>query len=190
MGYSKSLCEKILIYLNKRHKLKNIFKIVRFGNVINSDGSVLPIFENQILKGGPVTVTSKDVTRYFMSIKNACQLVLKTIEIDKKIGIFILDMGKSYKILDIAKSMINFYLKKKRITSKPKIIFIGLQKGEKIYEELILGKNLEKTKIKNILYANEKDKNVFNYSNVVMELKELYVKNDTKRILSCLKYYA
>ena len=71
MGYSKSLCEKILIYLNKRHKLKIYLKL-RFSNVINSDGSVLPIFGNQI-KGGPVTVTSKDVTRYFMSIKNACR---------------------------------------------------------------------------------------------------------------------
>ena len=103
---------KILIYLNKKHGLKNIFKIVRFGNVINSDGSVIPIFDKQILNGGPLTVTNKDVTRYFMSIKNACQLVLHTIEIDKKIGLFILNMGKSYKILDIAKSMINFYEKK------------------------------------------------------------------------------
>ena len=114
MGYSKSICEKILIYLNKKHGLKNIFKIVRFGNVINSDGSVIPIFDKQILNGGPLTVTNKDVTRYFMSIKNACQLVLHTIEIDKKIGLFILNMGKSYKILDIAKSMINFYEKKRK----------------------------------------------------------------------------
>ena len=90
MGYTKNICEKILIFLNKKHNLKNIFKIVRFGNVINSDGSILPIFEKQILSGGPVTVTSKDVTRYFMSIKNACQLVLNTIAIDRKIGIFIL----------------------------------------------------------------------------------------------------
>ena len=108
--------------------------------MINSDGSVIPIFEKQILNGGPITVTNKDVTRYFMSIKNACQLVLHTIEIDKKIGLFILDMGKSYKILNIAKSMINFYIKKKMINKKPKIVFIGLQKGEKIYEELILEK--------------------------------------------------
>ena len=107
----------------------------------------MPIFEKQIVSGGPVTVTNKEVTRYFMSIRNACQLVLNTIVIDKKIGIFILDMGKPYKILDIVKSMINFYLEKKMITSKPKIIFIGLQKGEKINEELVLGKNLVKTKI-------------------------------------------
>ena len=157
MGYSKSFSEKVLIYLNKKNNLNNVFKIVRFGNVINSDGSVLPIFEKQILNGGPltVTVTHKDVSRYFMSIKNACQLVLNTIEIDKKIGIFILDMGKSYKILNIARSMINFYFKKNRITRKPKIVFIGLQRGEKIYEELILGKNLKKL-ISKIFYMQMK----------------------------------
>jgi len=190
MGCSKSICEKILIYLNKKHNLKNIFKIVRFGNVINSDGSVLPIFEKQILAGGPLTVTNKDVTRYFMSIKNACQLVLSTVEIDKKIGIFILDMGKSYKILNIAKSMINFYLQKKKITNKPKIIFIGLQKGEKIYEELILGKNLVKTRIKNILSANEKMNISLDYSIIVSQLRSSYVKNDIKKVLHYLKLYA
>ena len=114
MGYTKSICEKILINLNKKYNLKNFFKIVRFGNVINSDGSVLPIFEKQILNGGPLTVTNKNVSRFFMSIKNACELVLHTVEIDKKIGLFILDMGKSYKILDIAKSMIDYYLEKKK----------------------------------------------------------------------------
>lgn len=190
MGYSKSICEKIIIYLNKKHNLKNIFKIVRFGNVINSDGSVLPIFEKQILSGGPVTVTHKDVSRYFMSIKNACQLVLNTIEIDKKIGIFILDMGKSYKILNIARSMINFYFKKNRITRKPKIVFIGLQRGEKIYEELILGKNLAKTKIKNVLFANENLILLKNYSLVISKLEKAYVKNDMKKILNYLKDYA
>ena len=189
MGYSKSVCEKILIYLNEKHNLKNVFKIVRFGNVINSDGSVLPIFENQILNGGPLTVTNKDVTRYFMSIKNACQLVLHTITIDKKIGLFILDMGKSYKILNIAKSMISFYLEKKIINNKPKIIFIGLQKGEKIYEELILGKNLIKTRIKNILTANEKVKTSINYSLVVSKFNNLCNYNDKEKILYYLRKY-
>jgi FlaA1/EpsC-like NDP-sugar epimerase len=190
MGRSKSICEKVLIHLNDKHKLKNVFKIVRFGNVINSDGSVLPIFERQILNDGPVTITNKDVTRYFMSIKNACQLVLHTIEIDKKIGMFILDMGKSYKILNIAKSMINFYLKNKIIKNKPKIIFIGLQKGEKIYEELVLGKNLVKTRVKNILTANEKKNTSIDYSAVVQKLNNAYANNDQQKILNYLKDYA
>jgi FlaA1/EpsC-like NDP-sugar epimerase len=190
MGYTKSICEKILINFNKKYNLKNVFKIVRFGNVINSDGSVLPIFEKQILNGGPLTVTNKDVSRYFMSIKNACKLVLHTVEIDKKIGLFILDMGKSYKILAIAKSMINFYLKKKKIVTKPKIAFIGLQKGEKIYEELILGKNLEKTKIKNILTANEKVNSEIDYAIIVAKLKKSYIQNNDKKILYYLKKYA
>ena len=190
MGRSKSICEKVLIHLNDKHKLKNVFKIVRFGNVINSDGSVLPIFERQILNDGPVTITNKDVTRYFMSIKNACQLVLHTIEIDKKIGIFILDMGKSYKILNIAKSMINFYLKNKIIKNKPKIIFIGLQKGEKVYEELVLKKNLVKTRIKNILTANEKKNTSIDYSTVVQKLNNSYANNDQQKILDYLQDYA
>ena len=105
---------------------------------------MLPIFESQILNGGPVTVTDKNVTRYFMTIQNACQLVLNTIDIDKKIGIFILDMGKPYKILNIAKSMIEFYYEQKLITQKPKITFIGLKNGEKIFEELVLGKKFTK----------------------------------------------
>jgi UDP-N-acetyl-D-glucosamine 4,6-dehydratase len=190
MGYTKSICEKILINFNKKYNLKNVFKIVRFGNVINSDGSVLPIFEKQILNGGPLTVTNKDVSRYFMSIKNACELVLHTVEIDKKIGLFILDMGKSYKILAIAKSMINFYLKKKKLVTKPKIIFIGLQKGEKVYEELILGKNLKKTKIKNILTANEKVNSEIDYAIIVEKFKKSYIQNNDKKILYYLKKYA
>jgi len=189
MGYSKRICEKILIYLNKKNNLKNIFKIVRFGNVINSDGSVLPIFEKQILSGGPLTVTDKNVTRYFMSITNACQLVLHTIEINKKIGIFVLDMGKAYKILNIAKSMIDFYFKNKRIIKKPKIIFIGLQEGEKIYEELVLGNNLAKTKLKNILSANEIMNTKLDYSMIISKLKNAYIKNNKKNILRYIKNY-
>ena len=99
-------------------------------------------------------------------------------------------MGKSYKILNIAKAMINFYLQNKRITKKPKIIFIGLQKGEKIKEELVLGKNLEKTKIKNILFANEKIKTLNKYSTTVSKLKILYNKNDKVGISNYLKNYA
>ena len=190
MGYSKSFCEKILIYLSKKNNLNNVIKIVRFGNVINSDGSVLPIFENQILSGGPVTVTSKDVTRYFMSIKNACQLVLNTIAIDRKIGIFILEMGKPYKILDIAKSMINFYFERGKAINKPKIIFIGLQKGEKIKEELVLGKNLTKTNIKNILYANEKTSKSLNYNLILSKLNKYYFENNKKQLHIYLKKYA
>ena len=170
--------------------MKNIIKIVRFGNVINSDGSVLPIFEKQILSGGPITVTDKDVTRYFMSIRNACQLVLNTIAIDKKIGIFILEMGKPHKILDIAKSMINFYYEKRRISNKPKIIFIGLQKGEKINEELVLGKNLVKTNIKNILSANEKTNISLNYNLILSKMNKYYSENNKKKISEYLKYYA
>ena len=190
MGRSKSICEKVIIFLNKKYQLKNVFKIVRFGNVINSDGSVLPIFEKQILSGGPITVTNKNVTRYFMSIKNACQLVINTIGIDKKIGIFILDMGKPYKILDIAKSMINFYLEKRKIIDTPKIVFIGMQKGEKINEELVLGKNLVKTRIRNVLFANEKRNKVLDFTFIMPKFIKSYNQNDKEKISYYLKKYA
>ncbi len=190
MGRSKSICEKVIIFLNNKYQLKNVFKIVRFGNVINSDGSVLPIFEKQILSGGPITVTNKNVTRYFMSIKNACQLVINTIGIDKKIGIFILDMGKPYKILDIAKSMINFYLEKRKIIDTPKIVFIGMQKGEKINEELVLGKNLVKTRIRNVLFANEKRNKALDFTFIMSKFIKSYNQNDKEKISYYLKKYA
>ena len=189
MGYTKNICEKIIIFYNKKHNLNNYFKIVRFGNVINSDGSVLPIFENQILNGGPVTVTDKNATRYFMTIKNACQLVLNTIDIDKRLGIFILDMGKPHKILNIAKSMVQFYYDQKLISQKPKIIFIGLKHGEKIFEELVLGKNLHKTKIKNILFANEKNDVPNDVIQKVNNLKKYYIENNYKKAVQSLKNY-
>ena len=189
MGYTKNICEKIIIFYNKKHNLNNYFKIVRFGNVINSDGSVLPIFENQILNGGPVTVTDKNSTRYFMTIKNACQLVLNTIDIDKRLGIFILDMGKPHKILNIAKSMVQFYYDQKLISQKPKIIFIGLKHGEKIFEELVLGKNLHKTKIKNILFANEKNDVPNDVIQKVNNLKKYYIENNYKKAVQSLKNY-
>tara|TARA_B100000989_G_scaffold298523_1_gene288256 strand:- start:6365 stop:8179 length:1815 start_codon:yes stop_codon:yes gene_type:complete len=187
MGFSKNFCEKSIIYLNKKHDLKNVFSIVRFGNVINSDGSVLPIFEKQILNGEDVTVTHSKVTRYFMTISNACQLVLKTIDLKKNIGIFILDMGKPYKIINIAKSMINYYVKNKIAIKESKIVIIGLQHGEKIHEELVLGKNLKKTVFKNILYADEKQKITKSFDKILTDLKKACLKIDIKNIKLCLK---
>ena len=99
-------------------------------------------------------------------------------------------MGKPHKILDIAKSMINFYYEKRRISNKPKIIFIGLQKGEKINEELVLGKNLVKTNIKNILSANEKTNISLNYNLILSKMNKYYSENNKKKISEYLKYYA
>ena len=147
----------------------------------------MPIFENQILNGGPVTVTDKNVTRYFMTIKNACQLVLNTIEIDSENWHIYLRYGKPYKILNIAKSMIQFYQDQNLVSEKPEIVFTGLKHGEKIFEELVLGKNLDKTKIKNILYANEKSHIPRDLIKKIEKLKIYYKNNDYKKAVHSLK---
>ena len=136
MGASKRLSE--LLLLNYKTTKTNI-SIVRFGNVINSNGSVLPIFNKQISEGGPLTVTDKDVTRYFMSIEEAAGLVLESSLFAKNKDIHILDMGKPIKIIDLAIKMINFSGKKySYLPDKDsiQIIFTGLKKGEKMHEQL------------------------------------------------------
>ena len=149
MGASKRLCEKILLAKSKKG-LK--VKIVRFGNVLNSSGSVIPIFRDQIKKGGPVTVTSKKAERYFMTIPQAVNLVLRVSLNGENSNIYVLDMGKPRKIYDLAKDMVS-----KAKKSHIKIKIIGLRSGEKETEELTLGK-LIKTKMKGIFISEEKIK--------------------------------
>lgn len=122
---------------------------VRFGNVLGSSGSVIPKFKSQILQGKSVTVTHPDITRYFMLIPEACQLVLQTASIAKGGELFILDMGKPIKIVDLAQNMIRLYGKENEI----KIEFTGLRAGEKLYEELLLDESEQETKYSSIMIA-------------------------------------
>jgi len=147
MGASKRIAELITQYYYKEKGLKTT--IVRFGNVIGSRGSVIPLFQEQIKKGGPVTVTHPDIKRYFMTIPEASILVINASAYSNGGEIFVLDMGKQHKLIDIAKNLIRFYGYEPETDIK--IIYTGLRPGEKLYEELYYdkGENLTKT-------ANEK----------------------------------
>ena len=137
MGATKRLSE---MYIQSLNKVKEdiSYSIVRFGNVLDSSGSVVPLFRNQINAGGPVTVTSPEVTRYFMTIPEAASLILKSTLFSKKGNIFVLDMGEPIKILDLAKKVITLsglsYDDKEK--NSVKIEFTGLRPGEKMHEEL------------------------------------------------------
>jgi len=136
MGASKRIAEIYIQTLNKTKSTR--FITTRFGNVLGSNGSVIPRFKKQIEKGGPITITHPDVTRYFMTIPEACQLVLEASAMGEGGEIFIFDMGKSVKILDLAKKMIK--LSGLTLGKDIQINFTGLRPGEKLYEELLNNK--------------------------------------------------
>jgi FlaA1/EpsC-like NDP-sugar epimerase len=143
MGQSKALCEWIVESLGHRRDVKTRFVAVRFGNVLNSSGSVIPIFRKQIERGGPVTVTHPEMTRYFMTIPEAVSLVVQAGAIGGRGQVFVLDMGEPVRIVDLALNMIRLSGKEPRLPGQPdggaldvRIQFVGSRPGEKIHEEL------------------------------------------------------
>ncbi len=159
MGASKRLSEIILQAFAKQFSGKTCFTMVRFGNVLGSSGSVVPLFKEQIQLGGPVTVTHPEVTRYFMTIPEAAQLVLQAGSMGGGGDVFVLDMGEPVKIVNLAKKVIELsgFSVKDPVTKEGDILieFVGLRPGEKLYEELLIGSNAGKTSHPRIMRAVE-----------------------------------
>lgn len=159
MGATKRVCELILQALAASGST-TIFSMVRFGNVLGSSGSVVPLFKQQIRSGGPVTVTDKRITRFFMTIPEAAQLVIQAGSMAEGGEVYVLDMGKPIRIVDFARSMIRLSGMTVRDETNPdgdiEIIEVGLRPGEKLYEELLIGDNPLHTEHQRIMRARER----------------------------------
>jgi FlaA1/EpsC-like NDP-sugar epimerase len=161
MGASKRMAELVLQALSNKHRGVSAtqFAMVRFGNVLGSSGSVIPLFKKQIKEGGPVTVTDPKIIRYFMTIPEAAQLVIQAGAMAKGGDVFVLDMGDPVKILELAKRMIHLSGLEVKGDDTPhgdiEIKFTGLRPGEKLYEELLIGNDVKNTDHEKIMRANE-----------------------------------
>ncbi len=184
MGATKRTAEIYAKYLQNTSKTK--FIITRFGNVLGSNGSVIPLFKKQIKQGGPLTVTHKEITRYFMTIPEACQLVLEAGAMGKGGEIFVFDMGKSVKIFDLAKKMIR--LSGFNYPNDINIEIVGLRPGEKLFEELLSNsENTQPTYHKKILIAKEENLNYINLGTKINKLTTIQTNYNEKEIVEQIK---
>ncbi|MEB0139890.1 MULTISPECIES: nucleoside-diphosphate sugar epimerase/dehydratase [unclassified Undibacterium] len=160
MGTTKRLAELILQACARRQHSTR-FCMVRFGNVLGSSGSVVPLFRKQIMAGGPITLTHPEITRYFMTIPEAAQLVLQAGAMGEGGDVFVLDMGEPVRIIDLARRMVHLSGLEVKTDSNPKgtieIEHVGLRPGEKLYEELLIGDNVEGTSHPLIMRARESE---------------------------------
>ena len=179
MGASKRLCEMLIQSMNRNSRTNYV--AVRFGNVLGSNGSVIPLFKKQIAEGGPVTVTHPDIIRYFMTIPEAVSLVLQAGAYAKGGEIFVLDMGEPVKILDLATNLIK--LSGYRVGEDIQIVFTGLRPGEKMYEELLMNEEgLKETANKMIFIGKpiEFDEEVFRSQLVELEREAMDETSDIR----------
>ncbi|WP_242956666.1 polysaccharide biosynthesis protein [Tyzzerella sp. An114] len=186
MGASKCFCEKIL--QSVRSDTDTVFAAVRFGNVLGSNGSVIPLFKKQIAYGGPVTVTDKRIIRYFMTIPEAVQLVLQAGSMAKSGEIYVLDMGDPVKIYDLAENLIR--LSGFTPHHDIQIIETGLRPGEKLYEELLTKSgDLHKTENDKIFVEYQKEINSEYIDNAIKDLAEVVKNNDREKIVEAIHKY-
>jgi len=186
MGCSKRIAEMVLQSIADKSSGNTTFSMVRFGNVLGSSGSVVPKFRQQIADDGPITVTHKEITRYFMSIPEAVQLVIQAGAMAKGGDVFVLDMGESVKIIDLAKKMISLaglQLKDKyNINGDIEIQYTGLRPGEKLYEELLIGDNVKGTQHPRIMQANEEFIKLDTLGNLLDNLENVLAEDVTEDI--------
>lgn len=184
MGASKRIAEIYIQSLGKQTNTK--FITTRFGNVLGSNGSVIPRFKKQIESGGPITITHPDITRYFMTIPEASQLVIEAACMGNGGEIFVFDMGKSVKIIDLARKMIS--LSGLREGKDIKIEFTGLRPGEKLYEELLAdSENALPTHHNQILIGKVREYNYNDIKNIIDELIQSFKSQNNQNIVQRMK---
>ena len=179
MGITKYLSEVYIKKISKKSEKTN-FSIVRFGNVLGSSGSVLPIFRSQIENGGPITVTDPNATRFFMTIEEASYLVIQASIIAEKSEILLINMGKPVKVIDLAKKLLSFYGLNEKSKDNPEGVEIkitGLKKGEKLHEELLINEKSIKTINENLMVANEEDNIKISFENFQIFLNDIIENN-------------
>lgn len=179
MGATKRIAEKLVIGANERSN--SHFMVVRFGNVLGSSGSVIPIFQEQIARGGPLTVTHPEITRYFMSIPEAAQLILQAAAMGEGGEIFLLDMGQPVKIVDLAQDLIRLHGYEPETDIE--IHFTGLRPGEKLYEELMTqGEGIVETQHEKIMVLRGNGHNMNGLYEQIGSLLQAYRSFDTNKI--------
>lgn len=189
MGATKRLAEMSLQALAET-STTTVFSMVRFGNVLGSSGSVVPLFRQQIRDGGPITLTHRDITRYFMTIPEAAQLVIQASALAKGGDVFLLDMGEPIKIYDLAVRMIELSGLSLRDESNPEgdmeIQITGLRPGEKLYEELLIGNDPKPTSHVRIMTASESFLSIDELNRMLFQISQSIAKSDLPHALKIL----